>query len=117
MSAEQIAYLRSRVLPVLEPYVTRITLFGSMARGEHTPASDVDLVVALRQPGERPSLGLRWFEIEAVLSERLGRPVELVTEEALSPHVRPYIESDRIVLFQIAQIAHSYEKCTCISGR
>ncbi|MBI5032665.1 MAG: nucleotidyltransferase domain-containing protein [Chloroflexi bacterium] len=33
--------LREKILPVLEPYVTRIALFGSIVRGEETAESDI----------------------------------------------------------------------------
>ena len=92
--------LREQVVPVLKPYVTKITLFGSRARGEDRPDSDIDIVVALKSPDKRPRLGLRWFDLERILSERVGRPVELVTEDALSSHVSPYIEHDRKVLYE-----------------
>jgi predicted nucleotidyltransferase len=60
----------------------------------------VDLLVTLRPEAERPPLGLKWFALEEEVAERLGRPVEMVTERALHPHVRPFIESDRRVLFE-----------------
>lgn len=91
--------LRDLLVPVLEPYVRRIALFGSVARGDAGPSSDVDILVALRPPEERPALGLHWFTLEATLGEQLGRPVELVTEAALSERVRPYIENDKVVLY------------------
>jgi len=92
--------LRDKILPLLRPYASRIVLFGSQARGEARPTSDVDLLIALRPSGERPPLGLRWFELEAELAEQLGRRVELVTEAALSPHLRPYVEQDQVVLYE-----------------
>jgi len=48
--------LREKVLPVLKPYVKRISVFGSFARGEETPDSDIDLLVELKAPGDRPRL-------------------------------------------------------------
>jgi predicted nucleotidyltransferase len=92
--------IRETVVPALRPYASRITLFGSVARGEERDDSDVDLLVTLRPPGDRPPLGLNWFALERKLSEQLGRPVELVTEEALSPHLRPYVDRDRLVLYE-----------------
>lgn len=96
----QLEDLKDKILPVLRPYASRITLFGSLARGDEGPASDVDLLVALRPPGQRPPLGLRWFELEQDLGQLLGREVEMVTEEALSPYIRPYVERDSVVLYE-----------------
>jgi len=92
--------LRDVVVPILQPYVSRIEIFGSVARGETGADSDLDLLVRLRPESERPPLGLRWFELEEELAKRLGRPVELVTERALSRHIRPLIESDRRVVYE-----------------
>lgn len=93
--------LRQKIIPILQPYqVTRIVLFGSMARGEDTPESDVDLLVTLKPPGERPVIGLKWFDIINTLSQILNRPVDLVTEDGLSPYIRPYIEEDMVILYE-----------------
>jgi predicted nucleotidyltransferase len=99
-SETRLQELRTIIIPLLKPYVRKVTLFGSFARGDDTPASDIDLVVELRPQEERPYLGLRWFGLETDLSNVLGREVELVTEEELSPYIRPYIDKDRVVLYE-----------------
>jgi predicted nucleotidyltransferase len=92
--------IREVVVPALEPYASRIELFGSLARGEDGDGSDVELLVWLRPAEERPPLGLRWFELEQELSSQLGRSVDLVTDRALSRHVRPYVDPDRVVVWR-----------------
>lgn len=92
--------LRTVIVPLLKPYVRKVTLFGSFARGEETAESDIDLVVELRPATDRPHLGLRWFGLEAELSDLLGREVELVTEQELSPYIRPYVDKDRVILYE-----------------
>ena len=85
----------------MRPYARRISVFGSYARGESTPQSDVDLLVALKPSEKRPPLGL--FEVirlEKELEKRLGCPMDLVTEEGLSPRIRSNVEKDRVVLYQ-----------------
>ena len=61
--------------------VTELALFGSFARGEAGPASDVDLLVTF-DPEARWSL---WDHIgaQADLAEVFGRPVDLVTRRAV----------------------------------
>ena len=93
-------HIKASILPVLQPYVERIAVFGSVARGDAGPDSDVDILVALRPPGERPRLGLQWFSLEAALSEKLGRRVDLVSETALSKHMRPFVEKEAVVLYE-----------------
>lgn len=102
--------IRETVVPALRPYASRITLFGSVARGEEHDDSDIDLLVKLRAAGDRPPLGLNWFALEHQLSEQLGRPVELVTEEALSPHFRPYVDRDRLVLYEAIRDGRTNQK-------
>ena len=93
--------LRTRVEPVLKPYARRISVFGSYARGESTPQSDVDLLVALKPSEKRPPLGL--FEVirlERELEKELGCTVDLVTEEGLSPRIRSNVEKDKVLLYE-----------------
>jgi predicted nucleotidyltransferase len=93
--------LREKILPVLLPYkVKRVAVFGSAARGKDTPGSDLDILVTLPPPGERPVIGLKWFELVEELSAALERPVDLVTEDGLSPYIRPYVEREMIVLYE-----------------
>jgi hypothetical protein len=92
--------LRDKVLPMLRPYVKRIAVFGSFARGEETPESDIDILVELKDPEKRPRLGLGWFGLEEELSRILGREVELIAEGSLSPYLRPYAEKDLVLLYE-----------------
>ena len=94
------ADLKDKVLPLLRPYVKRISVFGSFARGEETPESDIDLLVELKPPENRPRLGLEWFGLEEELSRVLGREVELIAEGSLSPYLRPYAEKDLVLLYE-----------------
>jgi predicted nucleotidyltransferase len=67
--------------------IERLRLFGSAARGEDRPDSDVDLLVRF---GETKSL-IEIVRIERDLAEYFGRPVDLVTEGELSPYIRDEI--------------------------
>jgi hypothetical protein len=56
-----------------------VRVFGSAARGQDRPGSDIDLLVELR-----PGHGLLdLVELKLALSELLGRPVDVVTEDGL----------------------------------
>lgn len=68
--------------------VERLALFGSVLRGEAGPDSDVDLLVQFA-PGAKTFD--RLLDLSDLLEERLGRRVELVTMEALSPFLGPRI--------------------------
>ncbi len=91
--------LREKVVPMLKPYVSQISVFGSYARGEETPESDIDIIVRLKPDNLRPPLGLRFFGIEMELGKILGRKVDLATEDSLSPYIRPYVEREKVVIY------------------
>lgn len=68
--------------------VERLALFGSVVRGEARPDSDVDILVRF-SPGAKTFD--RFLALSDLLEERLGRHVEVVTTEALSPFLGPRI--------------------------
>lgn len=72
--------------------VKSISLFGSAARGEATPESDLDLLIEFSRP-----VGLFHFmEVKDFLEEALGCPVDLVTPDALKPQLRETILEEAI---------------------
>ena len=68
--------------------VARLALFGSVLRGDARPDSDIDLLVQFF-PGAKTYD--RFLALSELLEERLGRRVELITREALSPFIGPRI--------------------------
>ena len=72
--------------------VTNLALFGSTAHDTATKASDVDVLVAF----DGPATAKRYFGVQFFLEDLLGCPVDLVTEKALRPELRPYIERERV---------------------
>ncbi len=82
---------RKIILEKLSPFdPKRVAVFGSYARSENKKGSDLDLLVEF---GNNITL-FDIIGIEQELSEVLGIKVDLVTEAALSPYMRPYIEKD-----------------------
>jgi predicted nucleotidyltransferase len=90
----------SKALAILctEHGVRRLRIFGSAARGEDRPDSDVDLIVDFG----RPTGFVELLRLERLLSEFFGRPVDLVTEPALDPYIRDSVLSSASVLFDAA---------------
>jgi len=72
--------------------VVRLALFGSMARDEAHPGSDVDIVVSFNGP----ATSQQYFGVQFYLEDALGCPVDLVTEKALRPELRPFIELEAV---------------------
>lgn len=68
--------------------VERLALFGSVLRGDARPDSDVDLLVSFA-PGAKTFD--HFLALCELLESRLGRRVELITTEALSPFLGPRI--------------------------
>ena len=78
--------------------VDRLGIFGSVARGEATKESDVDLLVRFSKPKSLLTIIGLEEEMEAII----GRPVDLLTEAALSPYIRENIVQDLVVIYEAA---------------
>lgn len=72
--------------------VESLAVFGSLVRGEDTPQSDIDILVRF----DGPATSKRYFGVQFYLEDLLGRPVDLVTDKALRPELRPYIEREAV---------------------
>jgi predicted nucleotidyltransferase len=70
--------------------INYLAVFGSYARGDFTPESDIDLLVRFSGP-----IGLfRYIGIERELGEALGRKVDLATEDGLSPYIHDRVMAE-----------------------
>jgi predicted nucleotidyltransferase len=95
------AEIRRKAVPILKPYISRLAVFGSTVRGEAAKNSDLDLLIRLKPSNKRPKLGLfKLIEIEEILQKKLGREIDLVTEDSLSPYIRPYIEKEKVIIYE-----------------
>jgi predicted nucleotidyltransferase len=72
--------------------VESLRLFGSVARGEASTDSDVDLLVSFRQT---PTFS-GYMKLRIFLEDLLGARVDLITESGLREGVRPFVEKDAI---------------------
>lgn len=78
--------------------VRRLSIFGSVSRGEASARSDVDMLVEFGRPQGLMEL----VALEHSLSRRLGRKVDLLTEAAISPLIRDRIHRDLQVVYEPA---------------
>ncbi len=76
--------------------VAKIGVFGSMARGEATAQSDIDLLVKFSKPKSLLAL----VALERQISAVLGREVDLLTEAAISPYLRDRIKRDLQIIYE-----------------
>ncbi len=72
--------------------VKQLSLFGSTARDEATENSDVDILVSF----DGVATSARYFGVQFYLEDRLGCHVDLVTDKAIRPQLRPFIEQESI---------------------
>jgi uncharacterized protein len=92
---------RERVVELLEQHgmelsaeygIASLSLFGSVARGEARPGSDVDVLVDF--PG--PPTFAQYMGLKFRLEDLLGVSVDLVTRAALRPRIRPQVEAEAV---------------------
>ena len=85
---EAVVRLRPKAVAMRELGVERLAMFGSVVRGEPRPDSDADVLVRFAEGSKTYE---RFLDLAELLEEVLGRPVELVTVESLSPILGPKI--------------------------
>ncbi|MFN0013037.1 MAG: nucleotidyltransferase family protein [Saprospiraceae bacterium] len=78
------------------PAVERASLFGSFARGQHTPTSDIDLLVHFRETVDFFTLA----NIRLDLCEITQRKIDILTEKSLSEHFKNRIASDLKIIYK-----------------
>jgi len=76
--------------------ITSLSLFGSYAREDFTPTSDVDMLVSFSKPKSLLDL----VRVERELSNRIGKQVDLVTEDAVSPYLKESIMSNLKIIYE-----------------
>ncbi len=91
-AAEILARLDSHADELRQMGVEKIGLFGSYARDDADPASDIDILVRLREM----SFFNGYMRAKLYLEELLGHPVDLALEDSLREELRPRILSEAI---------------------
>jgi predicted nucleotidyltransferase len=93
-----LATLRAHEAELRAGGVRRLSLFGSVARGDAEADSDVDLAVELDSAARVSLLGLAG--IQERIEELLGCKVDVVAEPVRNPRLRANIERDRKLAFE-----------------
>lgn len=78
--------------------IRQIGIFGSLVTGTNTANSDIDLLLDF-EPQKKTYRN--FYNGTELLRSLLKRPIDAVTPQALSPHIKPYIDSE-ITYVQIA---------------
>ena len=74
--------------------ISELGIFGSYARGEQQPDSDLDILVAFEQPVTLFDL----VRLENELTDKLGIEVDLVTKDSLKPPVETRVSDDLVLV-------------------
>ena len=73
----------------------RIGIFGSVARGENTENSDIDILYQLKN-----AVGLfNLVRMKDSLEEKLNKKVDLVSEKSIHPKLKSYIMNDLKIIY------------------
>lgn len=94
MKKSKVLTILARLKPELEKRfgVTHLALFGSTVRDEARSDSDIDIVVSF----DGPATSKRYFGVQFLLEDELGQAVDLITDKAMRPELRPFIEREAI---------------------
>jgi predicted nucleotidyltransferase len=91
--ARALELLRKHLPTLAEEYDVRLlALFGSLSRHEASADSDIDILVSF----DGPATSARYFGVQFYLEDLLGHPVDLVTDKALRPELKPYVEREAL---------------------
>ncbi len=91
--SEALKFLREHKLELEKRFsVVDLALFGSTSRDTAGEESDIDILVTF----DGPATSTRYFGLQFYLEDLLGQPVDLVTDKALRPELRPYVEREAI---------------------
>ena len=86
---------RNEILDIAAKYGAKnIRVFGSMAHGEESPESDLDIIVEM----EKGRSLLDIIAIKQDIEELLGRKVDVVTEASISPYIRDNVLKEAVAL-------------------
>ena len=77
--------------------VLRAFLFGSFSREEAIDDSDIDILVELDYSKH---VGLDFVNMKLDLEDKLHKKIDLVSSNAISKHILPFIESDKKLIYE-----------------
>jgi predicted nucleotidyltransferase len=97
VNLDEIRAMSGRLADLCRKYgIAELAVFGSVARGDARPDSDVDLLY-VRVPGN--DLGMAYFDLQDDLERLFGRPVDLVAKDGLHRMIRDEVLSQAQVLY------------------
>lgn len=92
-----LAALRQQRAALQERRVARVALFGSVARGDAQPESDLDVMIEF-EPDARVTL-YDYVAVKRLIAEKLGGRVDVIDRANLNRHIRAEVERDAVYAF------------------
>jgi hypothetical protein len=104
-------YLKENDIQIIRDYfvdkpVLKAYLFGSYSRNEADENSDVDILVDLDYSRH---IGLEFVQMKLDLEDKLKKPVDLVSSNGVSKRIQPYINQDKMLIYDSTILNSPYE--------
>lgn len=97
MKKDYFQVIKTTIVPMAKRHdLNFVGLFGSMARGDQTKKSDIDILVEF----SRPVTLIDVIALENKMSKKFKRKVDLVTEKGLNPKIRKFVLKDLKVIYE-----------------
>jgi predicted nucleotidyltransferase len=77
--------------------VKKACVFGSYSRDEADENSDIDILVEL---DHTKPIGMKFYSYQDELEEILQKKVDLVSYEGLSKYVKPFVDQDKVLIYE-----------------
>ncbi len=88
----ELTKIKPEIVRILKHYgIKKAGIFGSYARGDQKKSSDVDILVEPKK-----GMGYEFFGLAMELEEKLGKKVDLISYNSISPYLKEYILKDEV---------------------
>jgi len=88
--------IKDPIITILRGYgAIKISIFGSFARGEERPESDIDIIVRF----DKPKSLLQLIHIEEEIKNAVQHNIDLLTENSINPYLIDAIRRDEVVIY------------------
>jgi predicted nucleotidyltransferase len=89
--------IKETAIPIFKQYgISQAGVFGSYARGEERPDSDIDFLIHLGRPIDL----VQFIRLKGELQDALGSPIDLVTDDTIIPYFESDIKKDLVSIYE-----------------